>query len=153
MGKSMSGRNTPCRCMASAIFFPPPVISPAGGVFANSLQITLSNTAPGASIFYSLDNTTPTTNSIPYTGPFTITHSTGVRVRAFQPNYVPSTMVFATFLSSNSIGSGTGLNGAYYSGQTHTFTNPPPLMRTDATINFDWSPARLIQPLTRIILP
>jgi hypothetical protein len=120
-------------------FLPAPVISPAGGVFANSLQITLSDTAPGASIFYSLDNTTPTTNSIPYTGPFTITHSTGVRVRAFQPNYVPSTMVFATFLSSNSIGSGTGLNGAYYSGQTHTFTNPPTLMRIDATIDFDWS--------------
>src|SRR5204863_7900632 len=118
-------------------FLPGPVISPAGGVFTNSLQITLSDTAPGASIYYSLDGSTPTTNSIPYTGPFTITHSTGVRARAFKPNYVPSSVAFATFLSSTSIGTGSGLNGAYFSGQVLTFSNPPTLMRTDATVDFD----------------
>lgn len=120
-------------------FLPLPVISPGGGVFNNSQQITLSDTAPGASLFYTLDGSTPTSNSIPYTGPFTITASAGVRVRAFQPNYVPSAVAFATFLSSNSIGTGSGLNGAYYSGQVRTFTNPPTLMRTDATVDFDWS--------------
>jgi hypothetical protein len=120
-------------------FLPAPVISPAGEMFTNSLQITLSDMASGASIFYSLDGSTPTTNSIPYTGPFTITHSTGVKVRAFKPNYVPSSVASATFLSSNSIGTGSGLNGAYYSGQVQTFTNPPTLMRTDATVDFDWT--------------
>jgi len=119
-------------------FLSAPVISPAGAVFTNSLQITLSETTSGASIFYTLDNGIPTTNSIPYTGPFTITQSTGVRVRAFKPNCVPSSMTFATFLSSTSIGAGSGLNGAYYSGQIHTFTNPATLTRTDATIDFDW---------------
>ena len=31
-----------------------------------------------------------------------------------------------------------GLVGAYYSNQLMTFTNPPTLVRTDATVNFDW---------------
>jgi PA14 domain/Fn3 associated len=120
-------------------FLPTPLISPAGATFTNSLQITLSDSASGASIFYTLDDSTPTTNSIPYTGPFTITHSTAVRARAFKPNYVPSSVAVATYLSTNSIGTGSGLNGAYYSGQALTFTNPPTLMRTDPTVDFDWS--------------
>jgi len=120
-------------------FLSAPVISPAGHVFTNSLQITLSEATSGAAIFYTLDNSTPTSNSIPYTGPFTITQSTGIRVRAFKPNYVPSSVTFATFMSSTAIGTGSGLNGAYYSGQVHTFTNPATLMRTDATVNFDWT--------------
>jgi hypothetical protein len=45
---------------------------------------------------------------------------------------------FATFLSSTSIGTGSGVNGAYYSSQLATFTNPPTLMRIDATVDFDW---------------
>jgi PA14 domain/Chitobiase/beta-hexosaminidase C-terminal domain len=130
-------------------FLGAPVISPAGGVFNNSLQVTLSEPTSGASVFYTLDNSTPTTNSIPYTGPFTITHSTGVRVRAFKPNSVPSSVTVATFLSSASIGTGSGLNGAYYSGQVHSFTNPATLMRTDPTINFDWT----IDPLDPSIDP
>ena len=72
-----------------------------------------------------------------------------MRVRAFKPNYVHSSVAFATFLSSTSIGTGTGFNGAYYSGQIRTFTNPPTLMRTDATIDFDWgsgSPDPTIDP-------
>jgi hypothetical protein len=119
-------------------FLPAPVISPAGAVFTNSIQVTLSDPAPGTSIFYSFNNSTPTTNSIPYSGPFTITNSTGLRVRAFKTNYVASRVVSATFLSSTSIGTGSGLNGAYYSGQLATFTNPPTLMRIDATVDFDW---------------
>jgi hypothetical protein len=128
-------------------FLPAPVISPAGGVFTNAIQVTLSDPAPDTSIFYSFDNTTPTTNSIPYIGPFAITNSTGLHVRAFKTNFVASSVVSATFLNSKSIGTGSGLNGAYYSGQVATFTNPPTLMRIDATVDFDWgggSPAPMI---------
>jgi hypothetical protein len=119
-------------------FLPTPVISPAGAVFTNSIQITLSDSTSGTSIFYTLDGSTPTTNSIPYNGPFTMTNSAGLRVRAFKSNFVHSGVAFATFLNSKSIGTGTGLNAAYYSGQLRTFTNPPTLTRTDPTIDFEW---------------
>jgi hypothetical protein len=36
------------------------------------------------------------------------------------------------------IGNGTGLAGDYYSNQPMTYTNPPTLVRTDATVNFNW---------------
>src|SRR5205085_8166842 len=54
-------------------FLPTPLITPAGALFTNSIQITLSDSASGTSIFYTFDGSTPTTNSIPNTGPFTIT--------------------------------------------------------------------------------
>lgn len=119
-------------------FLPTPLISPAGAQFTNSIQITLSDSTSGTSLFYTVDGSTPTTNSIPYTGPFAITNSVGLRVRAFKANYIHSGVAFATFLSSKSIGAGSGLNAAYYSGQLRTFTNPPSLMRIDPTVDFEW---------------
>jgi hypothetical protein len=119
-------------------FLPAPLISPAGALFTNSIQITLSDSEPGTAIFYTIDGSTPTTNSIAYTGPFTLTKSTGLRIRAFKSNYVHSRVVFATFLSSTSIGTGSGLNAAYYSGQLRTFTNPPTLTQIDTNVDFEW---------------
>src|SRR5579862_7770330 len=96
-GKVYAGAANAVSVYGVGNFLPGPVISPAPTVFTNSLQITLSNSAPGASIFYTLDGSTPTSNSIPYTGPFSITHSAGVHVRAFNANYVPSSVAFATY--------------------------------------------------------
>jgi hypothetical protein len=119
-------------------FLPTPVISPAGGVFTNSVQVTITNAAPGVSVYYSVDNSTPTTNSILYTGPFQLTNSASVHARAFKTGSVNSGVAAATFLSNSSLGTGTGLTGAYYSNQLRTFTNPPTLTRIDATVDFDW---------------
>jgi hypothetical protein len=138
-GKVYVGASHTVSAFGVGNFLPPPLISPAGKVFTNSIQITLSDPMSGTSLFYTVDGSTPTTNSIAYTGPFTLTNSAGLRVRAFKSNYVHSSVAFATFLKSTSIGTGSGLNAAYYSGQLSTFTNPPTLMRNDATVDFDWS--------------
>lgn len=52
-----------------------PVISPSGGVFAGSQTVTLTDSAPCASIYYTTDGTQPTTNSTIYAGPITISAS------------------------------------------------------------------------------
>ncbi|MEI9863865.1 MAG: hypothetical protein WDN00_04805 [Limisphaerales bacterium] len=44
----------------------------------------------------------------------------------------------ASFINSSLAGNGTGLLGAYYSGQFKTFIDPPTLVRIDPIINFGW---------------
>jgi len=122
-------------------FAPMPVMTPNGGVFTNSTVVTLSDSLGGAAIYYTLDGSAPTTNSILYTGPFTLTDSAVVQARAFMPGFVSSGTTTATFINSSAIGNGTGLLGAYYAAHApaNPYTGSPTLVRTDAVVNFNWT--------------
>jgi hypothetical protein len=121
-------------------FLNPPVIAPNGGTFTNSIMVTITNSSNGATVYYTLDGSAPTTNSILYTGPFVLTSSAGVRATATMPGTPNSIVTLATFISSSVIGHGAGLLGQYY---PNTYSTNPfvgsPLVRTDAVVNFDWS--------------
>jgi hypothetical protein len=41
-------------------------------------------------IYYTLDGSLPTTNSLPYTGPFMLTNSAAVNANAWEPGYIDS---------------------------------------------------------------
>jgi hypothetical protein len=76
-----------------------PTISPAGGTFATSQTVTLSDTASTAAIYYTTNETTPTTSSTKYTAPFTVstpgvTVVNAIAVIAGTPN---SNLATATF--------------------------------------------------------
>jgi hypothetical protein len=107
--------------------------------------VTLSSTTAGASIYYTLDGTAPTTNSILYTGSFVLTNNVLVQALATAPGAVNSSVTSASFINSSAIGSGVGLMGQYWANTTSTafgnvnFTNPPTLTRTDAVVNFNWN--------------
>ena len=67
-----------------------PVISPAGGSFgqtadnyAASAKVTLSCSTANASVYYTLDGTTPTTASIAYSAPFTLQKTSTVKAVAY----------------------------------------------------------------------
>lgn len=119
-------------------FLDTPAIIPDSTIFTNAISITITDASPGVTLYYTLDGSTPGTNSILYRGTFVITNTTRVQAMAVKTGAVDSAVAAAVFLSNSSIGSGLGLSGAYYSDQLMTFTNPPTLVRTDATVDFDW---------------
>lgn len=120
---------------------PMPVISPNGGLFTNSVIVSISVATNGAAIHYTLDGTVPSTNSPLYTGPFVLTNSADVQAIATIPDVQNSMVAFASFLNSAFLGNGTGLQGQYY-GNTVYNSNAfagAPLVRLDTTVNFDWN--------------
>jgi hypothetical protein len=59
-----------------------PVISPGSETFAGSISVTIADSTPGATIYYTLDGSTPTTASPVYSGPITVATSETVKAVA-----------------------------------------------------------------------
>ena len=74
-----------------------PVISPNGGAFGASQNVQLSSATASASIYYTLDGSTPTPSSTPYTAPIPISADTTIKAIASAPGYVQSGVTTATF--------------------------------------------------------
>ena len=72
-----------------------PEISGAAS-FTDNTEVTIT-AASGASIYYTTDNTDPTTGSTPYNAPFTITETTTVKAIAVETGKDPSAVATATF--------------------------------------------------------
>jgi hypothetical protein len=105
-----------------------PVFTPGSGTFTGSQSVTISDSTPGAQIYYTTDGTTPTVNSKLYTGPITVTSSQIITAIANATGYLQGSSTTATYSSSTttvnpviSLGSGT------YSGpQTVTIKDTSP---------------------------
>ena len=74
-----------------------PTISPQGGTFTNSVLVTLTDTTPNATLYYTTDRTTPTSSSQAYAGPFMLNASATVTVIAVASGYVDSAPASAAF--------------------------------------------------------
>ncbi len=146
-GKVFVGAQYALSVYGNGLFLPTPSISPDGGLFTNSVMVSLADAAPNASIYYTLDGTLPTTNSILYTGPFLLKNSALVQAIAAEFGAVNSGLASASFADSSAVGNGTGLLGEYWANTGSkaftniTFSASPTLTRTDAVINFNWSVA------------
>ncbi len=74
-----------------------PTISPASGTYNNAQSVTISESVPGATIYYTINGTTPTTSSTKYTVPFAIRNSFTVKAIAVAPGYGPTSVATATY--------------------------------------------------------
>jgi len=74
-----------------------PAISPNGGSFQSTQQVTLTTSTPTANIYYTLDGSVPTPSSQLYSGPIAITAATTVRALASAPGYLQSAVATAFF--------------------------------------------------------
>ncbi len=74
-----------------------PVISPAGHTFTSPLQVTITDTTPGAFIYYTTDGSTPTTTSTPYTAPITVSTTQMISAIATASGFLQSSVSSQTY--------------------------------------------------------
>lgn len=74
-----------------------PTITPNGGSYYGSVQITLACSTSGAFIYYTTDGTTPTTSSTSYQGPFALSSTATVKAKAFASGFSESSPASANF--------------------------------------------------------
>lgn len=75
----------------------PAIHPPPSGHIVKKQSIQITCATAGATIYYTLNGTTPTTSSIRYTGYFLITNSTTVKAAAFKTSYNPSGVAMAVY--------------------------------------------------------
>ena len=86
-----------------------PVISPNGGTFSGSQQVTITCATQGAQIYYTTDGAEPTAAAALYTAPFTITSTTTVKAIALKDGMNDSAVAQAKFTKKTD-GGNTGDN-------------------------------------------
>lgn len=81
----------------------PPTITPSGGVYEISQRVMLSCATPDATMYYTLDGTEPTIESLRYTNgvPFTLTSNAVLTARAYKSGMLPSDIAEATFVRAD----------------------------------------------------
>jgi mono/diheme cytochrome c family protein len=76
----------------------PPTLTPDGGSFVASANVSAQQPDTNAVIYYTLDGSSPTTNSLRYHGPITLLDSATVSASSFRTGYVNSVTASAYFL-------------------------------------------------------
>lgn len=100
-----------------------PMLSPASGNFNDKTHTVTLTCTSGAPIYYTTDNSTPTANSKPYTGPITVSNSMVIRAIAVGSGYAASSVSAGSFtlVASTPVMSPTG--GTYKNSQQVTMTD------------------------------
>jgi hypothetical protein len=79
-----------------------PVFSMPGGSYSAPQTLAITDATPGATIYYTTNQTTPTTSSTLYTGPITLTGSQYVQATAIAPGYTMSFVASGMYTVSGS---------------------------------------------------
>ena len=89
-----------------------PVFKPDGATsFRGTQTVEISCATPGASIYYTTDGTTPTSNSTAYNGAISLTSTTTIKAIAVKADMNDSAVAEATFTRRSSSGGGGGGGG------------------------------------------
>jgi len=103
-----------------------PTFSPAGGTYTSPQTVTISDTTTGASIYYTLDGSTPTTSSSKYSAPLTVNSTETISAIAAASGYSNSAVANATYtitLAAASTPTFSPAGGTYTSPQTVTISD------------------------------
>ena len=111
-----------------AIKLPAPAVSLAAGTYYGTQRATVTDSNAGATIYFTLDGTTPTSASTHYTGPVVIAKSESLKAIAIASGYTSSTVTtlaynIITVLPAPKVSVAAG---TYASTQTVTLTDAAP---------------------------
>jgi glucosylceramidase len=101
-----------------------PSFNIAGGTFTSVQTVSLSDATNGATIYYTLDGSTPTTVSTQYSGALTISKTTTVSAIAVASGYNTSAVASATYtIPTVATPTFTPATGTYYKSQSVTLSD------------------------------
>ena len=106
-----------------------PTFSVAAGTYTSTQTVSISDTTPGATIYYTTDGTTPTTSSPVYSGAITVSSTETLQAIATATGYSPSAVQSAAYTINLSAAATPTFNvaaGTYTTVQTVTISDTTP---------------------------
>jgi len=106
-----------------------PSLSPAGGTYTAVQTVAICDSTQGATIYYTTDGTTPTTDSAIYSGPIAVSINESVQAIAAASGYSNSNVGFAGYvinIPQTATPTFTPASGTYTATQTVTISNATP---------------------------
>lgn len=121
-------------------------------IFIDTVEVIFKPHSQGADIYYTLDNSEPTTESTQYSKPIQLVKTTTVKARAFKAGQSPSDISVQTFTKvdyrkpDNPTDITNGLNYSYYEGQWDWIPNFDQLkpIKLETIEQFNLSPVQRI---------
>ncbi|MCK9557621.1 MAG: chitobiase/beta-hexosaminidase C-terminal domain-containing protein [Candidatus Cloacimonetes bacterium] len=74
-----------------------PTFNPPAGHYDQPINVTLSTTTEGASIYYTIDGSEPTQSSTLFSTPINVSEPTTIKARGYAEGYEPSAIVSAVY--------------------------------------------------------
>ncbi|MGC2169764.1 MAG: FG-GAP-like repeat-containing protein [Candidatus Sulfotelmatobacter sp.] len=87
---------------------PVPILSLPSGSYSSPQSLTITDSLTGATIYYTTGGTTPTTSSMKYTGPITVSSTETIEAIAVATGYSPSAVTTAAYISVPGFAPGPG---------------------------------------------
>ena len=103
-----------------------PAFSPVAGSYASAQSVSISDTAPGATIYYTTNGATPTTNSPTYSGAIAVSANETIEAIAVAYNYLNSATGSAAYTIAAATPTFSPAAGSYGSVQSVSISDVTP---------------------------